>query len=72
MAWVERCKTYQPDIVVLDMGDSLHVQVVLQGQMALKANAVHARMIARSTSVQSFTCRNCLQMQKVRYCLIRV
>ena len=49
MAWVESvCKSYKPDIVVLDMGDKFAVTSGFARQdEALKANAVHARMIAK-------------------------
>ena len=49
MAWVESvCKSYKPDIVVLDMGDKFaKMGGVARQDEALKANAVHARMIAK-------------------------
>ncbi|OUW96949.1 MAG: hypothetical protein CBD97_00315 [Pelagibacteraceae bacterium TMED237] len=49
MSWVESvCKAYNPDIVVLDMGDKFAVTSGFARQdEALKANAVHARMIAK-------------------------
>ena len=49
MSWVESvCKTYQPDIVVLDMGDKFaRTGGFARTDEALKANAVHARMIAK-------------------------
>ena len=49
MAWVESvCKTYKPDIVVLDMGDKFAVQGgFARLDEALKANAIHARSIAK-------------------------
>ena len=49
MSWVESvCKAYKPDIVVLDMGDKFAVTSGFARQdEALKANAVHARMIAK-------------------------
>ena len=49
MAWVESiCKTYKPDIVLLDMGDKFAKTAgVARTDEALKANAVHARMIAK-------------------------
>ena len=49
MAWVESvCKTYKPDIVVLDMGDKFARTAGFARQdEALKANAVYARMIAK-------------------------
>ena len=48
MAWVESiCKTYKPDIVLLDMGDKFAKTAgFARTDEALKANAVHARMIA--------------------------
>ena len=49
MAWVESiCKTYNPDIVLLDMGDKFAKTAgFARTDEALKANAVHARMIAK-------------------------
>ena len=49
MSWVESmCKSVRPDIVVLDMGDKFAVTNGFARQdEALKANAVHARMIAK-------------------------
>tara|TARA_Y100000361_G_C11135724_1_gene331792 strand:- start:32 stop:1255 length:1224 start_codon:yes stop_codon:yes gene_type:complete len=49
MAWVESaCKSYKPDIVVLDMGDKFAVTKGFARQdEALKHNAIHARMIAK-------------------------
>ena len=49
MAWVESiCKAYKPDIVVLDMGDKFaETGGFARTDEALKANAVHARMIAK-------------------------
>ena len=49
MAWVESiCKTYKPDIVLLDMGDKFaKTGGFARMDEALKANAVHARMIAK-------------------------
>ena len=49
MAWVESiCKTYKPDIVLLDMGDKFAKTAgFARTDEALKANAVHARMIAQ-------------------------
>ena len=49
MAWVESiCKTYKPDIVLLDMGDKFaQTSGFSRPDEALKANAVHARMIAK-------------------------
>ena len=50
MAWVESvCKSYQPDILVLDMGDKFGVQGSFARQdEALKACAVYARQIAKT------------------------
>ena len=49
MSWVESvCKSYSPDVVVLDMGDKFaKTQGFARQDEALKANAVHARMIAK-------------------------
>jgi hypothetical protein len=49
MSWVESiCKSYKPDIVVLDMGDKFAKTGGFARQdEALKANAVYARMIAK-------------------------
>ncbi|OUU15938.1 MAG: hypothetical protein CBB97_23520 [Candidatus Endolissoclinum sp. TMED37] len=49
MAWVESiCKSYNPDIVILDMGDKFaKTSGFARTDEALKANAVHARMIAK-------------------------
>ena len=49
MDWVESvCKTYKPDIVLLDMGDKFAKSGGFARQdEALKANAIHARMIAK-------------------------
>ena len=49
MSWVESvCKAYKPDIVVLDMGDKFAVTSGFARQdEALKANAIHARSIAK-------------------------
>ena len=50
MAWVESvCKSYQPDILVLDMGDKFGVQGSFARQdEALKACAIYARQIAKT------------------------
>jgi len=50
MAWVESvCKSYKPDIVVLDMGDKFAItQGFARQDEALKANAIHARQIAKA------------------------
>ena len=49
MAWVESiCKAYKPDIVLLDMGDKFAwTGGFARPDEALKANAIHARMIAK-------------------------
>ena len=49
MAWVESvCKTYKPDVILLDMGDKFARQGgFARPDEALKANAIHARMIAK-------------------------
>ena len=49
MAWVESiCKSYKPDIVVLDMGDKFaKTGGFARTDEALKANAIHARQIAK-------------------------
>ena len=50
MAWVESvCKTYKPDIVILDMGDKFaRAGGFARQDEALKANAIHARQIAKA------------------------
>jgi hypothetical protein len=49
MSWVESvCKSYKPDIVILDMGDKFaRTAGFARADEALKANAIHARMIAK-------------------------
>ena len=49
MNWVESvCKSYKPDIVILDMGDKFaKMGGFARPDEALKANAVHARQIAK-------------------------
>lgn len=49
MAWVESiCKTFKPDIVILDMGDKFAGSGGFASQHeSLKAAAIHARMIAK-------------------------
>ena len=49
MNWVESiCKSYKPDIILLDMGDKFaKTGGFARTDEALKANAVHARMIAK-------------------------
>ncbi len=50
IAWVESvCKAYQPDILVLDMGDKFaRTGGFARQDEALKANAIHARQIAKT------------------------
>ena len=49
MSWVESvCKTYSPDILVLDMGDKFaKMGGFARADEALKVNAIHARQIAK-------------------------
>ena len=48
MSWVESvCKSYKPDIVLLDMGDKFAKGGFARQDESLKANAVHARQIAK-------------------------
>jgi len=49
MSWVESvCKSYKPDIVILDMGDKFaRTAGFARADEALEANAIHARMIAK-------------------------
>ena len=56
MAWVESiCKSYKPDIVLLDMGDKFaKTGGFARTDEALKANAVHARMIAKQHDCAMF------------------
>ena len=56
MAWVESvCKAYKPDIVILDMGDKFaRTAGFARTDEALKANAVHARMIAKEHQCAMF------------------
>tara|TARA_X000001388_G_scaffold23148_1_gene15757 strand:- start:439 stop:1662 length:1224 start_codon:yes stop_codon:yes gene_type:complete len=56
MSWVESvCKSYKPDIVVLDMGDKFaRTGGFARTDEALKANAVHARMIAKEHKCAMF------------------
>ena len=56
MAWVESvCKSYKPDIVILDMGDKFaRTQGFARADEALKANAIHARQIAKSHECAMF------------------
>lgn len=56
MAWVESvCKSYKPDIVVLDMGDKFaQMGGYARPDEALKANAIHARQIAKAYNCAIF------------------
>ena len=56
MAWVESvCKSYKPDIVILDMGDKFaKMGGFSRPDEALKANAVHARQIAKQHECAMF------------------
>ena len=56
MNWVESiCKSYKPDIVLLDMGDKFaKTGGFARTDEALKANAVHARMIAKQHDCAMF------------------
>ena len=49
MSWVESvCKSYKPDVVILDMGDKFaKAGGFARHDEALKANAIHARQIAK-------------------------
>ena len=56
MAWVESiCKSYKPDIVLLDMGDKFaRTGGFARPDEALKANAIYARMIAKQHNCAMF------------------
>ncbi len=56
MAWVESvCKSYKPDIVLLDMGDKFaRTSGFARADEALKANAIHARQIAKQHKCAMF------------------
>ena len=56
MSWVESmCKSYKPDIVILDMGDKFSkAGGYARPDEALKANAIHARQIAKQHSCAIF------------------
>jgi hypothetical protein len=56
MSWVESvCKSYKPDIVVLDMGDKFaQMGGYARPDEALKANAIHARQIAKAYNCAIF------------------
>tara|TARA_E500000318_G_scaffold12135_1_gene10991 strand:+ start:1599 stop:2825 length:1227 start_codon:yes stop_codon:yes gene_type:complete len=49
MSWVESvCKSYKPDVLLLDMGDKFaRSQGFARADESLKANAIHARQIAK-------------------------
>ena len=49
MSWVESmCKSYKPDVVVIDMGDKFaRMSGYARPDEALKANAIYARQIAK-------------------------
>ena len=56
MDWVEStCKSYKPDVVVLDMGDKFaRTGGNIRTDEALKANAIHARQIAKQHGCAMF------------------
>ena len=56
MSWVESvCKSYKPDIVILDMGDKFaRTGGFSRPDEALKANAIYARQIAKSHNCALF------------------
>jgi hypothetical protein len=56
MAWVESvCKTFKPDVVVLDMGDKFaRTSGFSRPDEALKANAIYARQIAKTHNCAMF------------------
>lgn len=56
MNWVESvCKSYKPDIVILDMGDKFaRTAGFARPDEALKANAIHARQIAKQQECAIF------------------
>jgi hypothetical protein len=56
MSWVESiCKSYKPDIVILDMGDKFaRTGGFARADEALKANAIHARQIAKEHECAMF------------------
>ena len=56
MSWVESvCKAYKPDIVLLDMGDKFaRTGGFSRPDVALKANAIHARQIAKQHNCAVF------------------
>ena len=56
MNWVESvCKSYKPDVVILDMGDKFARSAgFARPDEALKANAIHARQIAKQQECAVF------------------
>tara|TARA_R110002124_G_scaffold160614_1_gene327889 strand:- start:674 stop:1870 length:1197 start_codon:yes stop_codon:yes gene_type:complete len=56
MNWVESvCKSYKPDVVILDMGDKFaRTAGFSRPDEALKANAIHARQIAKQQECAVF------------------
>jgi len=56
MAWVESvCKSYKPDVLLLDMGDKFaRTGGFARQDEALKANAIYARQIAKQHSCAVF------------------
>jgi len=56
MAWVESvCKSYKPDLVLLDMGDKFATTGgFARADEALKANAIYARQIAKQHECAMF------------------
>ena len=56
MNWVESvCKSYKPDVVILDMGDKFaRTAGFSRPDEALKANAIHARQIAKQQECAIF------------------
>jgi len=56
MSWVESvCKSYKPDIVILDMGDKFaRTGGYARPDEALKANAIYARQIAKQQNCAIF------------------
>jgi hypothetical protein len=56
MSWVESvCKSYKPDIVILDMGDKFaRTAGYARPDQALKDNAIHARQIAKQQNCAIF------------------
>jgi hypothetical protein len=56
MNWVESvCKSYKPDVVILDMGDKFaRTAGFSRPDEALKANAIHARQIAKQQDCAVF------------------